>query len=87
MEGIKSKDKILKPVFRDKMTHLAYHCVIMNELMDKFYEKIDMSDVICEKCSKINGKINKDKFEKYQSVLNPQMQPRIFLQIYFGLDK
>ena len=41
--------------------------------MDKFYENIDLSDVICENCSKI-------KFEKHHPVLNPPMQLIISLQ-------
>ena len=39
-----------------------------------------MSDIICEECSKFSGKISKACSEKHQSVLNPLMQLRIFLQ-------
>ena len=69
------------------MKHLAYHCVTMNELMDKFYENTDLSDLICEKCPKFSGKMSKEIFEKHQSVLNPPMQIRTFLKIpgYNGL--
>ena len=52
----------------------------MNELIDKFYERIDLSDVICEKCSKNNGKTSRAKFLTNQSVLKTPMHLRIFLQ-------
>ena len=52
----------------------------MIELIDEFYENTEMSDVICENGSKINGKNNKAKFLKHHSVLNLSMQLRIFLQ-------
>ena len=81
LEGIISNNKKLTPICHDKMTHLAYNCVTMNELMDKFYENTELGDVICENWSKISGKISKTKLEKYQSVLNPPMQLRVFLQI------
>ena len=66
--------------FNDKMTHLAYKYVTMKELMDTFYEKTDLSDVICENCSKIYGKMSKSEFEKHQSVLKAPMQLRMFFQ-------
>ena len=47
------------------MTHLANNCVTMNELMDKFDENTELSDVIYENCSKISGKISKDICEKH----------------------
>ena len=50
------------PICNDKMTHLAIKCVTMKGLLDKFNEKTELSDVISEKCSKINGKMVKAKF-------------------------
>ena len=73
--------KKLRPISHDKMTSLAFNCVTMNDLMDTFYVKTELSDVICEECSKLIGIIIKAKFEKYQSLLNPLMQLRIFPQI------
>ena len=32
----------------NKITNLAKNCVTMNELMDKFYKKTDMSNLIYE---------------------------------------
>ena len=43
--------------------------------------KNDLSDVICEECSKLSGKLSKANSEKHRSVLNPPMKLRIFLQI------
>ena len=65
LEGIIYKNRILTPISNDKMTHLAYHCVTMKELMYKFNENKYMSDVIYENCSKISGKISKDICEKH----------------------
>ena len=62
------------------MTHLPKNCVTMNEFMDKFYEKNELSHAICEECSKMSGKISRANFEKHQSVLKPSMILRIFLQ-------
>ena len=44
------------------MKYLDCTCLTMNELMDKFYENVEMNDVICENCSKVNGKSSKAKF-------------------------
>ena len=63
------------------MTHFSKNCVNMNEFIDKFYEKTELSDVICEKCSKLSGKISKANFEKHQSVLKPPMNLITVLQI------
>ena len=52
----------------------------MKQLMDKFDENTELSDVICEEFSKISGKISKANIEKHQSILNPPMQLIIFLQ-------
>ena len=53
----------------------------MNESMDIFYEKTELSDVICENCPKLGGETSKANFEKHQSVLNSPMQRRMFHQI------
>ena len=47
LEGIASNNNKMMPIYHDKMTHLAYHCVTTNELMDTFYENTELSDVIC----------------------------------------
>ena len=53
----------------------------MNELMDKFYEKTELSDVIYEQCPILSGKIIKAKFGKHNSLLKPPMNIGTFLQI------
>ena len=57
-------NKELTPICHHNMTYLAYHCVTMNELMDIFYEKTELSDVICENCPKLGGETSKANFEK-----------------------
>ena len=81
------KNKKWTPICQHKMTHLAYQCVTMNEFMDKFYEKTELSDVKFKNGSKLNGKLSNYKFEKHQLLLNPPMKIRILLQIseYNGL--
>ena len=45
-----------------------------------FYENKELSDVICEHCSKKSGKNSKAKFEKHQSLFKPPTDLMIFLQ-------
>ena len=49
--------------------------------MVKFYEKTELSDVICEEWYKLSDKIIKAIKKKHQSVLKPLIQLKIFLQI------
>ena len=72
--------KQLRYISHDKMAHLANNCVTMNEFMDNFYENNELSDVICEHCYKLGGKISKANLKKHQSVLKTPMNIRIFLQ-------
>ena len=77
---ISSKKNNLRPTSHDKMTHLDINCVTMNNLMDTFYLKTELSDIICEKFCKLSGKSSEANFENHQSVLNTPMQLRIFIQ-------
>ena len=52
----------------------------MTDLMFNFYEKIKLSAVICEKCSKLSCKTSEANFEQKKSVIEPPMQIIIFLQ-------
>ena len=45
-----------------------------------FYEQTELSDLICENYSKINGERSRLNFEKYQSVINPPIQLIILVQ-------
>ena len=38
----------IKPIIHETNTHLGKSCVTMTDLMVKFYEKTELSDVICE---------------------------------------
>ena len=48
--------KKLRHINHDKVNHLANSSATMNELMDKFYEKTELSDVICEEYFKLSDK-------------------------------
>ena len=54
----------MRPISHEKKTHLGKSCVTMTYLTDKFYEKPELSDVICEECSKSSGKTSKTNIEK-----------------------
>ena len=49
----------LTAISHDKMNHLANNCVTMNEWMNRFSEKTDLSETICEHWSKLCGKSSK----------------------------
>ena len=80
LEVISSKNKQLTPTSHEKMTHLTNNCVNVKELVDRFYVKTELTEVIYEHCSKLSDNISKAKFEKHQSVLKYPMNLRIFLQ-------
>ena len=46
LEEISPKGKRMRPISHEKMTNLGKRCVIMTDLMDTFYEKTELSDVI-----------------------------------------
>ena len=54
----------MRPISHEKMTHFGKSCVTMTDLMDKFYEKTELSDVICEECTKSSGTTSKTNYEK-----------------------
>ena len=64
MEEISKKRKIRRPISHEKKTQLGKRCVTMTDLMDKFYEKNELSDVICEECTKSSGTTSKTNFGK-----------------------
>ena len=49
----------MRPISHEKKTHLGNSCVTMTDLMNRFYEKTELSDVICEKCTKSSGTTSK----------------------------
>ena len=48
LEEISHKGKRMRPISHEKMTRLGKSCVTMTDLMDKFYGKTELSDVISE---------------------------------------
>ena len=52
----------------------------MNDLMSKFYESNELSDIICDECSKVSGTEQNSNFESKQSIVSAPMQLRISLQ-------
>ena len=47
--------KRLRQISHEKKTHLGKSCVTMTDLMDKFYETNELSDVICDTCTTASG--------------------------------
>ena len=74
------KGKKTRKTSHEKNTHLGKSCVTMTYLMDKLYETNDLSDVICNTCTKSSGTIKKSNFETKQSVLKAPMKLGISLQ-------
>ena len=54
-------EKNLIPISHDKKTNLGKICVTMTDLMVTFDEKTELTDVICEECSKSSGKTSETK--------------------------
>ena len=63
------------------MTNLGKSCVTMSDLMEFLNETTELSDVICDECTKSRSTTRKSNFEKKQTVLKSPMQLRISLQI------
>ena len=54
----------MRPISHEKMTNLGKSCITMTDLMEFFYEKTELSDVICEECTLSRITTRKSKFEK-----------------------
>ena len=52
LEQMPKKGKNTGKIGHKKNTHLGKSCVTMTYLMDKFYETNELSDVICDTCTK-----------------------------------
>ena len=61
-------------ISHEKKTHLGKSCVTMKDLMCKFYETNELSDVICDEWSKVSGTEQKSNFETEQSIMSLPMQ-------------
>ena len=65
-------------ISHEKMTHLGKSYVTMTDL-DTFYETTELSDIICDECTKSSSTTRKYNFEKNTVLISP-MQLRISLQ-------
>ena len=72
--------KKVRRISHKKKTHSGKICVTMSDLMSKFYESDELSDVICDECSKVSGTEQKSNFETKLSKVSTPMQLRISLQ-------
>ena len=70
----------MRPISHDKNTHLGKNYVTMTDLME-FLIKTELSDFICEECTKSSGVTSKTNFEEKQTLLKSPTQLRISLQI------
>ena len=55
--------KKLRPISHEKKIHLGKSCVTMPDLMVRFDGKTELSDAICEECSKSSDKTSKGNSE------------------------
>ena len=58
--------KKLRQISHKKKTHLGKSCVTMKDLMNKFYETNELSDVIRDECSNASDIEQKSDFETKQ---------------------
>ena len=79
IQAVPTENPILKKNCHEKTTRLGKSCVTMSDLMDIFYEITQLSDVICDECTKSSSTTRKSNFEK-TTVLKSPMQLRISLQ-------
>ena len=49
----------MRPISHERMIRLGKSCVTMTDLMDKFYGKTELSDVICEEYTNSSGTTSK----------------------------
>ena len=71
--------KWLDELVTKKKTHLGKSSVTMKDLMNKFYETDQLSDLICDEYSKVSGTKKKCSFDTEQSLLSLPTQLRISL--------
>ena len=66
LEEISKEGEKTRKISHEKKTNLGKSCVTMTDLMDKFYETTELSDVICDNCTKSRITTRKSNFEKKQ---------------------
>ena len=66
LEKMSKKGKKYEKISHEKKTHLGNICVTMTDLINTFYETNELSDVICDNCTKSSLTTKKSNFEKKQ---------------------
>ena len=79
LEEISQNGKRMRSISHEKMNHLGKSCVKMMDFMENMYETTELSDVICDECTKSRSTAIKSNFEK-KTVLKSPMHIRISLQ-------
>ena len=64
LEEISKKGKNTRKISHEKKSHLGKSCLTMTDLMEMFYEKTELSDVICDNCTKSSLTTIKSNFGK-----------------------
>ena len=64
LEEISKEGKNTRKISHEKKTHLGKSCVTMTDFMEIFYETTELSDVICDNCTKSSLTTRKSNFEK-----------------------
>ena len=57
----------MRTISHEKMTNLVKICVTMTDLMDKFYDTTELSDIICDECTKPSSTTRKFNCERKNS--------------------
>ena len=66
LEEISKEGRKTGKISHEKNTNLGKSCVTMKDLMKFFYETTELSDVICNICTKSSITTRKSNFEKKQ---------------------
>ena len=64
LEEISKEGTKIRKISHEKNNNLGKSCVTMTDLMDKIYETTELSDVICDNCTKSSITTRKSNFEK-----------------------
>ena len=68
-DGISPKNGNLN-ISNQKYSKQAKHCVTLKDMFDNNFKETDITDVICESCSNLNGKSTETNFDKSQNIKN-----------------
>ena len=60
----------MRSISHEKMTYLGKSCVTMIDLMKFFYETTELSDFLCDECSKSSSTTRKDDKKNSTEITN-----------------